>query len=127
LETDPPSATIFAVQVLIVDDDAGFRATARRLLEEDGYEIVGEAENAAAALALAQKTHPGLVLLDVQLPDLDGFALAERLSALDAGMQIVLTSSRDVNDYARCVEASPARGFVPKAELSGARLAALLE
>jgi two-component system response regulator EvgA len=116
-----------AVHVLIVDDHSSFRATARRLLEDEGYEIVGEAENAAAALTAAQKTHPDLVLLDVQLPDLDGFALAERLSALDPGMQIVLTSSRDAKDYGPRLETSAARGFVPKAELSGATLAALLE
>jgi DNA-binding NarL/FixJ family response regulator len=115
------------VRVLIVDDHSGFRATARRLLESEGYEVVGEAEDAAAALAVAQKTHPELVLLDVQLPDLDGFQLTERLVALDSELQIVLTSSRDVEDYGRYVEASAARGFVPKAELSGATLAALLD
>jgi DNA-binding NarL/FixJ family response regulator len=115
------------VRVLIVDDHASFRATARRLLESDGYEVVGEAENAAAALDAAARTLPELVLLDVQLPDLDGFELAERLVALDSDVRIVLTSSRDVEDYGPCVEASPARGFVPKGELSGATLAALLE
>jgi DNA-binding NarL/FixJ family response regulator len=114
------------VRVLIVDDYARFRATARRLLESEGYEVVGEAENAAAALAVAKETLPELVLLDVQLPDLDGFELAERLVALDSQVQVVLISSRDVADYGRDVEASSARGFLPKSELSGAALAGLL-
>ena len=114
------------VRILIVDDHDSFRATARRLLEEDGYEVVGEAADAAAAFAVAQETGPEAVLLDVQLPDLDGFELTERLIALDPAMKIVLISSRDVEDFGGYVEASRARGFVPKAELSGARLAALL-
>jgi len=116
-----------AVRVLIVDDHSSFRRAARRLLEGEGYEVVGEAEDAAAALAAVEETRPELVLLDVQLPDLDGFELTERLVALDPDVQIVLTSSRDVEDYGRYVESSAARGFVPKAELSGATLAALLK
>lgn len=115
------------VRALIVDDHAGFRASARKLLEGEGYEVVGEAESAAEALAVAEETHPDLALVDVQLPDLDGFELAERLDALDPALRIVLTSSRDGEDYGRAVDTSVARGFVPKAELSGARLAALLE
>lgn len=114
------------MRVLIVDDHAGFRATARRLLQGEGYEVVGEAGDAAAAIAAARETRPGLVLLDVQLPDGDGFELAERLVALDPEVQVVLTSSRDAEDFGRYVEASAARGFVPKAELSGPTLAALL-
>jgi DNA-binding NarL/FixJ family response regulator len=115
------------VRVLIVDDHSSFRRAARRLLEDEGYEVVGEAENAAAALAVAKQTRPELVLLDVQLPDLDGFELTERLIALDPTVQIVLTSSRDEEDYGQYVGSSAARGFVPKAELSGATLAALLK
>lgn len=114
------------MRVLIVDDHANFRATARRLLEGEGYDVVGEAEDAAAAVAVARETRPELVLLDVQLPDLDGFELTERLVALDPEVQIVLISSRDVEDYGRHVDESSARGFLPKAELSGATLAALL-
>lgn len=115
------------MRVLIVDDHAGFRATARKLLEGEGYEVVAEAEDAATALTAAERTQPELVLLDVQLPDLDGFQLTERLIALDPRMQVVLTSTRDVEEYGSYVEASAARGFVPKAELSGSTLAALLE
>jgi DNA-binding NarL/FixJ family response regulator len=115
-----------SVRVLIVDDHAGFRATARRLLEGEGYEVVGDAEDAATALAVAKETRPELVLLDVQLPDLDGFELTEQLIAIDPEIKVVLISSRDVEDFGRYVETSSARGFVPKAELSGSTLAALL-
>lgn len=114
------------VRVLIVDDHAGFRATARRLLEAEGYTVVGEAKDAAGALMVANDTNPELVLLDVQLPDLDGFELTERLVALQPGLQVVLISSRDVEDYGRYADGSSARGFLPKSELSGATLAALL-
>lgn len=123
----PFRADNVAVRTMIVDDHAGFRATARRFLEDEGHEVVGDAGDAAGALALAEERRPDLVLVDIQLPDLDGFELAERLVELDPTIRIVLTSSRDLEDYGRSVEASAARGFVPKAELSGASLAALLD
>jgi DNA-binding NarL/FixJ family response regulator len=115
-----------AMTVLIVDDHPSFRASARTLLEAEGYEVIGEAESGIAAVRAAKKLHPDLVLLDVQLPDLDGFQVAERLRELDDPPQVVLTSSRDGADYGRCIECSGARGFVPKADLSGAAIAALL-
>jgi DNA-binding NarL/FixJ family response regulator len=114
------------VTVLIVDDHPSFRASARTLLESEGYEVVGEAENGSAAVLVAAKLHPDLVLLDVQLPDLDGFEVASRLRSLEDPPEVVLTSSRDGADYGRCIEESGARGFVPKGDLSGAAIAALL-
>lgn len=115
--------------VLIVDDHPSFRASARRLLEADGYDVVGEAEDGAAALAAARRLRPDVVLLDVQLPDMDGFAVAARMQEeLGVGRPtIVLTSSRDPCDYDGLIDQSPAAGFVPKSELSGEALAALLE
>jgi CheY-like chemotaxis protein len=70
--------------VLIVDDHADFRLFARSLLEAGGFEIVGEAQDGASALAAARALKPGLVLLDVQLPDIDGFAVCERLAGDEA-------------------------------------------
>ena len=67
-----------AQTVLIVDDHPSFRATARRLLQAEGFEVVGEAENGAEALRKAGELHPEVVLLDVQLPDLNGFEVATR-------------------------------------------------
>lgn len=117
-----------ATTVLIVDDHPSFRATARALLESEGFEVVGEAADGASALAAAAELRPDLVLLDVQLPDLDGFAVSQQLLASTNGHApaIVLTSSRDSADFGPLVEASGARGFVAKAELTGAALAALL-
>jgi DNA-binding NarL/FixJ family response regulator len=109
--------------VLIVDDHADFRAFARALLDADGFEVVGEAHDGASALAAARSLKPSLVLLDVQLPDIDGFAVCEELSAEDDAPAIVLTSSRDASSYRRRLGESRARGFIPKAELSGRELA----
>jgi DNA-binding NarL/FixJ family response regulator len=115
-----------SVTVLIVDDHPSFRASARTLLEAEGYEVVGEAQDGAGAVRAARELHPDLVLLDVQLPDLDGFEVADRLRKLKDPPEVVLTSSRDGADYGRCIECCGARGFVPKADLSGAAIAALL-
>jgi DNA-binding NarL/FixJ family response regulator len=112
--------------VLIVDDHAGFRRLARRMLEADGYEVVGEAGDGASALVAARELHPDLVLLDVQLPDIDGFHVADELGGNGSGSTVVLTSTRDARDYGRRVERSAARGFVAKSELSGDAIAALL-
>jgi DNA-binding NarL/FixJ family response regulator len=114
------------MSVLIVDDHPSFRASARRLLEAEGFKVIGEAEDGHAAIAAAQQLQPDLVLLDVQLPDLDGFEVAARLTAMGLASAVVLTSSRNPREYGRLVTETAARGFVPKAELSGAVLTALL-
>jgi DNA-binding NarL/FixJ family response regulator len=114
-----------APTVLIVDDHADFRAFARALLEADGFEVVGEAHDGASALAAARSLKPALVLLDVQLPDVDGFAVCEELARDADAPVIVLTSSRDASSYRRRLVASRARGFIAKAELSGRGLASL--
>jgi DNA-binding NarL/FixJ family response regulator len=114
------------VTVLIVDDHPSFRASARTLLEAEGYDIVGEAENGEAAVEAARELHPDLVLLDVQLPGIDGFAVADRLRKLEDPPIVILTSSRDRADYGRCIGECGAHGFVPKADLSGAAIAAFL-
>jgi DNA-binding NarL/FixJ family response regulator len=114
------------VRVLIVDDHPSFRASARALLESEGYEVVGEAADGRAAVQAAVDLRPDLVLLDVALPDLDGFEVAEQLAKIDGAPEVILTSSRDLTDFGSCVADSSARGFVPKAELSGAALTTLL-
>ncbi|HEX8101167.1 MAG TPA: response regulator transcription factor [Solirubrobacteraceae bacterium] len=112
--------------VLIVDDHPSFRASARRLLEADGYAVVGEAVDGASAIDAAGRLAPDLVLLDVHLPDADGFAVAAALTAARDAPAVVITSSHSGSDYGALVEGSGARGFVAKAELSGAALEALL-
>jgi len=112
--------------ILIVDDHPSFRATARVLLEAEGFEVVGEAADGAAAVELAGRLTPDIVLLDVHLPDMDGFEIATRLHANSHRPKIVLTSSRDAAEFGGLIGRSPVRGFVPKSELSGPRLAALV-
>jgi DNA-binding NarL/FixJ family response regulator len=112
--------------VLIVDDYAGFRRSARALLEDDGFEVVGEAQDGRTALAEARRLRPAVVLLDVQLPDDDGFAIAERLGLMPDAPMVVLVSTRDASAYGPRMAATVARGFIPKADLSGVRLGALL-
>jgi DNA-binding NarL/FixJ family response regulator len=116
-----------AATVLIVDDHAGFRSFARALLEAEGFDVVGEAADGATALALARALAPELVLLDVALPDMDGFAVCDALLQTGVGPAVVLTSSRDVSSYRRRLKRSRARGFIPKSELSGPALAALAD
>ena len=112
--------------VLIVDDHPSFRATARAMLQADGFEVVGEAENGTTGLESAKELRPDVVLLDVQLPDFNGFEVASRLTGNGGGPRVVLTSSRDAADFGPLVRESGASGFVPKAELSGAALRAVL-
>jgi two-component system nitrate/nitrite response regulator NarL len=108
--------------VLIVDDHAAFRSAARALLQAGGFEVVGEAGDGASAIAAVEELLPEVVLLDVQLPDLDGFAVAERLPV--NGPAVVLTSSRSVSSFRRRLAAHPAWSFIPKSELSVEALAA---
>ena len=111
--------------VLIVDDHPGFRGFARRLLEAGGYTVVGEAENGASALEAADALRPELVLLDVYLPDTDGFDVARRLADSGNGAVVVLTSSRAAEDFGTRLARSRAQGFIHKDDLSGAALASV--
>jgi CheY-like chemotaxis protein len=112
--------------LLIVDDDPGFRRIARALLESQGFNIVGEAEDGQAALAAVAELGPDVVLLDVQLPDLDGLEVASRLTADGGGPAVVLTSTRDESDFGpHLLDSCGVRGFVSKDELSGSRIAEL--
>jgi CheY-like chemotaxis protein len=111
-----PSAAI-----LIVDDHDGFRTFARGMLEAAGF-TVAEAATGAEATETARTVRPGLVLLDIQLPDFDGFEVARRLAAQAGAPVVVLTSTREASDYGGLIAASPAAGFLPKDQLSGAAL-----
>ncbi len=116
-------------RVVIVDDHAGFRATVRRLLEADGWGVVGEAADGRSAIELIERSDPDVVLLDIGLPDIDGFAVARHLAdarRVAARPAIVLISSREAAAFGGRLAAAPARGFVSKAELDGAVLRALL-
>jgi CheY-like chemotaxis protein len=109
-------------RVLVVDDHEGFRAVARALLEGDGLRVVAEAADGAQAVIAAEQLSPDLVLLDVHLPDMDGFEVSQRLAALPRPPVVVLTSSRPIADIRRRVGECPVAGFVPKHQLSGSAL-----
>jgi len=110
--------------VLIVDDHPSFRACARAILEADGFSVIGEAEDGQSALSALDSLTPDVVLLDVQLPDMDGFAVLEHLPT--GAPPVVLISSRDACDYDGMIRGSGARGFISKAELSGSAIRSLL-
>jgi len=114
-----------AVTVVIVDDHPSFRASARALLELEGFDVVGEAADGASGLEIARKLKPQLVLLDVALPDTNGFEVAERLAG--GPTRVILTSSREQRDLGRRIRSSGALGFVPKDRLSGQALFELME
>jgi CheY-like chemotaxis protein len=114
--------------VLIVDDHPSFRASARAMLESEGFAVVGEAADGASAIAAVEALAPDVVVLDVQLPDMTGFDVCAALDERGNGARpdIILVSSRDLSDYGDLVTASCACGFVAKAELSGDLVTALL-
>jgi CheY-like chemotaxis protein len=113
-------------RVLIVDDNSAFRGAARQLLERGGFDVMAEAGDGAEGLRAAKEHTPDLAIVDVQLPDLDGFEVAERLRALEPAPHVILISSLDGTDFGTLVAGSSALGFVPKAELSARAIEALL-
>ena len=115
------------VRVLIVDDDVPTRVGLHTILSTaGGIDVVGEATDGATAIEAAQALHPDVVLLDVQLPDMSGFDVCERLRGNGSAPEVVLVSSHDASDYGPCIQKSGAAGFVTKGELSGAAVTALL-
>jgi DNA-binding NarL/FixJ family response regulator len=115
-----------AATVLIVDDHPTFRRFARRLLEEAGYAVIGEAGDGASAVEAVRELRPDIVLLDVLLPDVSGFAVADELSRLSPAPVVVLVSSRSAADFGASLDRAPVRRFVPKDELTVAALPGLL-
>jgi DNA-binding NarL/FixJ family response regulator len=113
--------------ILIVDDHAAFRVQARALLEADGFVVIGEAETGTSGLAAARSLRPHLVLLDIGLPDVEGFEVAHALAADGPPPFVVLTSSRDASAYGPRVAHSRVLGFIAKDELSGAALRSLID
>ncbi|MGH3133182.1 MAG: response regulator, partial [Gaiellaceae bacterium] len=110
----------------IVDDHPSFRASARAILESDGFEVVGESPDGTSALEAVRELEPDVILLDVQLPDANGFDLCAFMCEMGPHPSIVLVSSRDAVDYSGLIDSSPALGFISKADLSGEAVRALL-
>jgi len=114
-------------RIVIVDDDPSFLATVRQLLEAEGFAVVGEALNGLDGVAVAAETAPDIVLVDVTLPDIDGFEVVERLADGENAPPAVLTSIRSAEDFGSLIETSRARAFIPKADITGQALAGLLD
>lgn len=112
--------------ILIVDDHPAFRSEAHQLLVADGFTVVGEAADGEQALSMSARMRPDAVLLDIGLPDLDGFAVAERLAALSPRIRVILTSSRDGSIYGGRIRKAPAAGFLRKDDLSGDAIRSLM-
>jgi DNA-binding NarL/FixJ family response regulator len=112
--------------VLIVDDHRAFRAAATVMLESDGFEVVGEALDGRAALEAVERLRPSVVLLDIQLPGMDGIKVAERLATGVDPPAVVLVSSYDASVYGERLAGAPVRGFIPKSKLSGDALARMV-
>ena len=115
-----------ALTLLIVDDHDEFRRFMTTQLGEDGFEVAGEADSGESGLVEYARLHTDVVLLDVQLPGIDGFEVARRLAESPMPPRVVLTSSRMASDYGHRVEQAPVRGFIPKHELTAGALNALL-
>ena len=113
--------------IVIIDDNTGFRLQARALLQADGFDVVGEAEDGITGLEIARRLLPDLVLLDIGLPDIEGFEVAQALAVDGPPPLVVLTSSREAAAYGPRLADSRALGFIPKDELSGAAIRALVE
>ena len=113
--------------ILIVDDDPRFRLQASNLLRSDGFDVVGEASDGASGLEAARSLGPDFVLLDIGLPDIGGFEIADALANGGRAPLVVLTSSRDARAYGRRLASSPILGFIPKERISGAAIRALMD
>ena len=113
--------------ILIVDDDPRFRTQASGLLETDGFVVVGEAVDGASGLEAARSLRPDFVLVDIGLPDVEGFEVADALSIGGPPPLVVLTSSRDARAYGRRLASGRFLGFIPKERISGAAIRALVE
>jgi DNA-binding NarL/FixJ family response regulator len=113
-------------RILIVDDFVLFRNSARRMLELSGFDVIGESGDGDSAITAVRELRPDVVLLDVQLPGIDGFEVARRIAAEPDAPVVILTSIRDASQYRTRLSGTPAHGFIPKAELSETSIAALL-
>lgn len=112
--------------LVIVDDSQEFLASARAMLGEEGFDVVGCVSDPSLVVDLVRRLRPAVVLLDIQLPLVNGFELAGRLAELQPRPVVVLISSRDAASYGSELTHAPVQGFIPKWELSGDTLAALV-
>ena len=113
-------------KLLIVDDHDGFRAEAGELLRGELYEVIGEAQDGKSAVSAVQRLRPDVVLVDIQLPDFDGFEVARRILARPAAPTVILISSRDGSEYGRRIAECGAAGFIFKGDLGRAAIESVI-
>lgn len=119
-----------ATTILVVDDHDAFRASAGRLLASLGFDVVGEAADGESAIAAVDELRPDAILLDVQLPDIDGFEVTERILRRHGDEYspiVVLTSSRERADYGSSVDDCGCAGFIAKSDLANGAISELLK
>ena len=116
------------VRVLIVDDQTPFREASRMVVDmTDGFEVVGEAVNGTEALEMIAELAPDLVLMDVQMPGMDGIETTRRISELTDPPVVIVMSTHESGDYNGIAQAAGAVGFVPKAQFGFDTLAEMWE
>ena len=114
-----------AVKVLIVDDQEAFRAAARQVLwAMDGFEIIGEVSTGEASVEASRRLFPDLVLMDVNLPGIDGLEASRRIRAERSDVVVLLLSTYDREDFASRIKSSGASAFIPKESFSQSSLLA---
>jgi DNA-binding NarL/FixJ family response regulator len=116
-----------ATTIVVVDDHVGFRTMAGALLTTGGFQVVGEAATGADALAVIAALAPDAVLLDLQLPDIDGFAILRSLRRAGLASRVVLCSVRVAADFGARLEQCGAAGFLTKSALTAEAVRSLLE
>lgn len=127
MRSERRAATLGSMRILIVDDSTAFRRAARAMLEMDGFADVIEAIDGEEALTKVADLDPDVILLDIQLPGIDGLEVAERLDATGHPPITLLISSRNASDYGRRLTSSPARAFLRKEELTMPTLTELVQ
>ena len=104
------------MKVLIVDDQKAFRVAAREVVNvTQGFEVVGEAETGDDSILAARRLHPDLVLMDVNLPGIDGLEASRRIKAEQPEVVVLLLSTYDREDFATRIAGSGASAFIAKA------------
>jgi two-component system response regulator EvgA len=115
-----------SLRVLIIDDHALFRAAARELLERRGFAVVAEADSATSGLRTAEHIAPDAVLLDIGLPDGNGFDLCHALTQRNPELAVLLVSANEPHDHRERARECGARGFLLKSRLASEDLHRLL-